>query len=243
MEWKSPKIIEVAQLNYDNEIVRESVKKLLQDYKGTAAALPTLDSKAKEGPVRGSNFYFRLTLGNILRKLGADCTPLTPAQSEIALAQDLLTGLTSTYEDLGLSIYPNEGVNPKLWKHLREQSQGKVDLSIPYILTGLADVVIDDKFENGLRIDLSDLTQIYNVPILSQKDGSFDSNNPELTKSGFPSKLGNGSRKLYTRDNNDGVGRAYRGRYLDLNARYDDLAYSGGAGRVHVAKNFSSENK
>src|SRR3989344_6243208 len=234
----------IAMLTYESPEVREAVKKLLNDYKGTAAALSTLDSEAKEGPLRGSNIYYRNALVNILREItGEGILPISPAQSEIALANGTLgQDPREFYEYLGLVLYQEEGSNPILWKYLREQIQYNfkgIKLSQPVVIAGLSKIVKDDKYENGLRMDLGELSMIYKVPILNSKTGTFDSADPELQKTGLPGKLGNGSRTLYTA--NSGVCRLGRYRLLYLFAGDDYLASSDDNGRVNVAKNYSKE--
>ncbi|MEK6835265.1 MAG: hypothetical protein AABX61_03320, partial [Nanoarchaeota archaeon] len=221
----------------------EAVRKVLTDYKGTRAALDTFNVGA-QGPVKGSNIYSRFALANAYREISKEnIRPINPRESEIALANDALTDQTSTYEDLGLAVYSKEGSNPKLWKNLREQVKSNfanVNLSKPFVITGLMKVVKDSNYEDGLKLDADELTEVYNVPILNKKTGSFDTKDPQLQKTGFPSKLGKGNRTLYTSDN--GVQGFFRNGNLVLDARYDNLADSNDDGRVHFVKNFSSGN-
>ena len=232
----------IFQLEYD-EAGREAVKMVLDKYKKTRAALNTFNVE-DNGPVKGSNIYARFALANSYRELTKeDIRPINAKESEIALANGTLTDPTSTYEDLGLIVYPAKGANPILWGYLRDKVKSnfpKVNLNKPFIITGLADIVKDSSLEDGLGLELNELTEVYNVPILSKETGTFDTNNSELQKTGFPSKLGEGKRNLYAAK--DGVRRFVRNRYLDLFARDDYLANSYGAGRVHLAKNFSSGN-
>lgn len=232
----------IFQLQYD-EAGKEAVKKVLSDYKGTAAALNTFDVNEK-GPVKGSNIYSRFVLGNVYRELtNADVRPINPKESEIALADNTLTDPTTTYEDLGVIVYPKKGVNEKIWKYLREQTKANfqdVDLRRPFITAGLMNPIKNDKYENGLRLDFNELTQVYNVPILKKETGNFDSNDPELQRIGFPGKLGKGNRTLYIA--NTGVRRLYRDRDLYLDASDGDLADSLGTGRAHFVENFSTVN-
>ena len=183
---------QIFQLQYD-EAGREAVKKVLTDYKDTKAALVTLDIKS-QGPVRGSNIYFRNAVVNAYRQItGENVHPINARESEIALANDTLTDPTSTYEDLGLIVYPKEGVNPNLWENLREQVKSdfpNVKLSKPFVITGLMNVVKNSTYENGLGLNADELTEVYNVPILNRKTGKFDSSDKGLQKTGFPSKLG-----------------------------------------------------
>lgn len=235
----------IFQAQYD-ELGREAVKKISSDYKGTGVILDTLNPKAKEGPINGSNIYFRFALGNAYRELsGQDVLPINPRESEIALANNTLTDPRETYEDLGLVVYPKKGHNPVSWKNQRKIAQthfkDSINLSIPFVATGLMKPVRDDSFEYGLRLDyIPELTLMYNVPILTQSwnTNTFSSEDPELQKTGFPSKLGEGNRTLYTA--NTGVLRLYRNWGLVLGAGDRYLAFSRAAGRVHmVAKNSS----
>ena len=233
----------IFQLEYD-ESGREAVKKVLEDYKDTVAALGTFNVKA-QGHVRGSNIYSRFALADAYREITKeDVRPINARESEIALVNKTLTDPTSTYEDLGLIVYPIKGANHSLWQYLREQVKSnfpKVNLNKPFIITGLANVVENSSLENKLGLELNELTEVYNVPILNKKgdsDYNFDSEDKELQKTGFPSKLGRGNRTLYTAS--DGVRRFYRNVDLSLSARNDDLAFSNDAGRVHLVKNFSN---
>ena len=105
----------------------------------------------------------------------------------------------------------------------KTQYKDSVDLEIPFVVTGLMKPVKDDKFEYGLRLDPIDgLTLMYNVPILAQRANRFDSEDPELQRTGFPGKLGEGNRTLYTQ--NKGVYRLIRGdEGLYLDASYGNL--------------------
>ncbi|MAG47770.1 hypothetical protein CL617_04130 [archaeon] len=235
----------IAQVEYSDPLVRESVKKITEDYSHSKSiALDTLDPNATEGPVRGSNIYFRNKLIEIYRQLsGEDVLPITQTQSEIALANDTLIDPKETYEDTGLAIYPEQGYNEILWKHLRDiassnEYKDNLDLKLPFIVTGLLNVTKDDSFEYSLRLDPTEHTLIYNVPALAKGDGSFNSNDPSLIIDGFPSFLdSNGDRNLWTESS--GALRLYRGRNSNLNARGGYLDDSDDAGRVHVAKNSS----
>ena len=172
MKWKSAGDFEVARLDYSDEVVREAVKKILSDYTGTAVAVSTLSPDAKEGPVKGSNIYFRLAMGNILRtSLGEDVFPMNSEQLEIVFQKGMLEEPLSTREDICLVIYPEVGSLPELWTHLRNQSKGKVKFNYPFVMEGLADVVKDSSFELGLRIDLSDLTKLRNIPFFTHDTG------------------------------------------------------------------------
>lgn len=234
---------DVSQLEYD-EIGKEAVKKVLKDYKNTAAALEIFDINS-DGPVKGSSIYSRFALVNAGREITKEnLMPITPKESEIALKNNALTDFKGNYEDLGLVVYPREGANARLWKYSRQQVKSnfpEVDLKIPFVMTGLMDVVKDKKYENGLRLDINQLTEVYNVPILTTEEiGEFDTEDLELLETGFPSKLGKGSRNLYSSD--DGVRRFWRDGDLNLSARSSKLAEWAKNGRLNFTRNFSSKN-
>jgi hypothetical protein len=235
-------IPEIFQLQYD-QAGKEAVKKVMQDYKGTRIALDTFNINSK-GPVKGSNIYSRFALLNAYREITKEnLRPINARESEIALANDALIDPNSTYEDLGLIVYPKEGTNPKIGKYLREQVKSDfkgVKLDKPFIITGLMNVVKNDRYEYELRLDFNELTDVYNVLVLSRETGKFDSKDLRLQKTGFPSKLGKGNRTLYI--GNNGVRRFCRDGGLDLGAGGDGLANSSDGGRVNVVRNFSSEN-
>ena len=122
---------------------------------------------------------------------------------------------------------------PKMFEH--------VNLKKPYLITGSVDVYPDpdDKFENGLKIDFNEFTEIYNHDSLI-KGGIFDKNDPGLVKTGLPSTLGQGNLTLHTSDSS--VLRFLRGGSLNLFAWDDILAISNLTGRVRLVEIFSSGN-
>ena len=145
-----------------------------------------------------------------------------------------------TYEDLAVVVYSAKGANAQLVQHLVDQAKERsTEIKFPLVIYGLK-TVKDDKFPNDLRFDLGDVAAAYTVPILSRERGNFDPNDPELVKTGFPGKLGDGSRTLYTAK--DGLRRVNRSRNLDLNAFNDDLPLSYEAGRVSFVKGAVPQN-
>ncbi|HLC52839.1 MAG TPA: hypothetical protein VJI98_06345 [Candidatus Nanoarchaeia archaeon] len=230
------------QAQYD-EIGREAVKKILSDYKTTRVALNVLNPKAKRGPIDGSNIYSKFALGNTYRELsGQDVLPLDLMDNSLVLYRDLIKDWSETYEDLGLIVYPGKGYNPALWKHLREIAQSDFDNSVdlPFVITGLMDVIKDDKFEYGLRLDPTEFTEMYNVSIPDQKPDIHTPLCFGLKGAGFPIDL------LWAESN--GVCRRYRYGYygsyrhgnFDLIDKSGDLVYSNTDGRMHyVVENFN----
>lgn len=237
---KSPTII---LARYEDELTRDVLKLLKERYAGTFVITPNLDFKAKKGIVKDCNFFYKATFSNITRELSKeDIIPMTQLISELFLSKNKLEEVNDTYEDSGFTNYPLEGANPKSWKHIREQTKTyfpNIDLDVPFVVEGLTNVVKDDNYEFGLRMDFNKdgLTVVTQVPILNKGDGRFSSKDVGLLKSGFPYKLDKqGDRDLYTAA--DGLRRFYRNG-SGLVARDGDLASSSDAGRVRVAKNFS----
>ena len=113
----------------------------------------------------------------------------------------------STYEDIAVVVYSTEGENAQLARHLVEQAKGMGEVNFPVVIYGLQ-TVKDDRFPYGLRLDLGDVAVAHNVPILSKRTGNFDVSDPELAKTGFPSKLYSGNRTLYIA--HDGLRRVHR---------------------------------
>ncbi len=146
----------------------------------------------------------------------------------------------STYEDLAVVVYSTKGANSQLAQHLASQLKERgIEVKFPMVVYGLQ-TVKDGQFPNGLRFDLGDLAVAYHVPILSIETGRFNASDPELAKTGFPSKLGEGNRTLYTAK--DGLRRVDRDWVLVLNADGVNLPYSNEAGRVSFVKGAAPQN-
>jgi hypothetical protein len=235
--------LSIILATYDKLLVKDSLRLLKEKYTNTPIILSTIDFNSKQGPVKGCNFFYKASMSSIARELSKeDLIPMTQKISELFINKNKLEDINNTYEDSGFTIYPKEGSSPILWKHLREQTKTycpNINLDKPFVIEGLVDISKDDKFEYGLKVDFNKcgLTIVTQVPILSKGDGIFSSEDRELQKTGFPSKLGQGNRTLYTANN--GVRGFYRSGYLNLGARNDNLADSNDTGRVHFAKNFS----
>src|SRR3989344_7725349 len=240
---KSPSIFSAR---YDDRLTGDSLKLLKERYSETKVIIPELDFKAKHGNVKGCNFFYKAALSNIARELSnEDIIPMTQLISELFLNGGKLEDVNNTYEVSGFTNYPQRGANPKSWQHFRDQAKAyfpNIDLDVPFVVEGLMDVVKDDNYECGLRIDFNKdgLTIATKVPVLSKGNGKFSSKDPGLLKTGFPYELDKeGDRHSYTVDNGC---RGFDRDGSGLDARNDDLAGSNGAGRVHLAKNFSGLN-
>mgnify|MGYP001569946050 CR=1 FL=1 len=219
----------IFQLRND-ELGREAVRIMNDRFKGNDyVVLNKLGEKNQ--PIGYSNPYRRWAIGPVIREiLGNDVELLTPAVSEQALRSGKLPDATSTYEDLGIVVYSLNGPNDKLAQHLVAQAKERgVEVKLPMVFYHLK-TARDDKFSDGLRLDLDDIAVAYHVPILSNPSSRFKSDDKGLVQNGFPSEVGEGDRTLYIAQ--EGLGRLYRYRVLDLDANNDNLPYSDGAGRV-----------
>ena len=235
---------EIILARNEDEIVRDAKGILLEDYKGTAVALGIINPNDKKNALLGCNFFYKGKIAEIVRELSKeDIIPMTRLISEFAFAHKLLEELSSTYEDDSVAVRPKDnGVNSYEWKYLREQVQNErkdIDLSRPFVITGYVNIAKDSNLNNkyGVKILINPFTEVYNVDVLSQPSGHFQSNDPSLLINGFPSKLGIGNR--YLTNGKNGVCRVYRYCGSWVNSWVGDLAGSLGTGRVHFTKNFS----
>jgi len=232
---------EIFQLRTD-ELGRDAVRLMNERFAGNRFVVLDISSLNRDQPIGYSNPYRRFALGPIVRELygkdadGKTVQLLTPAFSELALKHGTLPDSKDTYEDLAVVVYSTQGPNAQLAEHLLNQTRGMGEVKTPIVIYGIQ-TVKDDRFPNGLRLDLGDLAVAYHVPILSKNSkntGKFDAFDPELVKTGFPSKLGQGGRILYAAE--DGLRGVYRFRDLGLNAVDGVLPDSGEAGRVSFVK-------
>lgn len=248
---------EIFLLQYD-KFGKEVLDEFGDQYQGTNADLPTLLNfwrSDKHKYIKGSNPFFRFAVGNIIYDLSnKTARPITPQESEIALGNESLTSI-QPYEDLALVVYPKNKKNKYHQGHLINQAKENKDIDIeePIIITGLLDVVKDDKFEYGLRFDFNKdgLTIAYNAPVLL-KEGYFEPTDPSLMINRLPSeaayndlpgRLNRGKRVLINAYESGDIGcRLIRDRIngiFRLNTTCYDLAISHNSGGTHIIKNFS----
>lgn len=232
----SPEIFQLGR--NDDGLGREAVKVMKKRF-GDHKYLQVVVQKKQ--PIQGSNPYIRFALGHIARELyGNNIQLISPAISELALRNGKLPDAANTYEDLGVVVYSLKGPNEQLAKHLVEKAKERnIEVKFPMVFHGLK-TVTDDKFPDGLRLDLDDIAVAYHVPILLQGTSKFKSNDSSLVVNGFPSKLGEGDRTLYTAK--DGLRGLCRGRDLGIGAFIVDLPYSSEAGRVSFVKGAALQN-
>ena len=210
------------------------------EYKDNRYVVLDVSRLNENEPVGHSNIYRRGAVQRALREMGInEFQLLNPVDSEKALKAGKLPNVGSTYEDLAVVVYSTEGANAQLAQHLADQAKGRGGVKFPLVIYGF-ETVKDGSFSGGLRLDLSDRAIAYHVPILSEETGRFDASDPELVKTGFPGKLGDGSRTLYTAKG--GLRRVGRGGDLDLDADGDSLPGSNEAGRVSLVRGEASQN-
>ena len=136
----------------------------------------------------------------------------------------------STYEDLGVVVYNLNGPNHKLAQHLVNQAKERgLEIEFPMVFYHLK-TEKDNKFPHRLRLDLDDIAVAYHVPILSNSTSSFKSTDQSLVQNGFPSKVGEGNRTLFTAQEGGLMGLFRDG--MDIYAANCDLPGSSMASRV-----------
>jgi len=235
---------EIFQLRYD-PLGKDAIGLMNEKYAGNNHVVLDISGLAENQPIGFSNVYRRFALGPIVEGLygkdadGKTVQLLTPTQSELALKHGTLPDARNTYEDLAVVVYSTEGANAQLAQHLVKQAGGMGKVNFPMVIYGLK-TVKDDSFPDGLRLDLGDVAVACHVPILSRDTGNFDASDPELVKTGFPSKLGEGSRTLYTAK--DGLRGVLRDRDLVLGAVDGILPVSNEAGRVSFVMGAAPQN-
>ena len=170
--------------------------------------------------------------------------PITPMQSESLLKADKLPNPSKYWEDLALLLYDTNGNNPQEAQALKESIiQHRTDLGLSQndlekrLVVVSAGGEVDSSMPHGVKpIIISGITQVYPHEILD-KIGKNHKFKYGLDK-GLPavSQIGNGNRTLYMPSgDNIGLRVLYRFRDSDLNARYEDLAYTNSDGRVNFA--------
>ena len=221
-----PAIPEIFMLKYD-ELGRDAVALMNERFEGIPSVELSTSNLQKGKPIGYSNLFRRYALGDIVREItGCNIRPITPAESEIALDTYLSSnGIygfeedpRTFYEDLGIVLYTKPSSNEQLRQHILKQAEERgLEVRLPALATSLS-TVKDSKFEYGVRLDIraGEIYHAYHDPILSEAPNTFNTDDPELVKTGLPSKLGSGTRTLYT--SNSGLGRFGRDRNLVLDA-------------------------
>lgn len=231
---------EIFQLRND-ECGREAVRLMNERFSGNNNVVLDISDLAENEPIGNSNIYRMFALGPIVREsYDNDMRLISPIISEIALRNGRLSDAASKYNDLGVVVYNLSGPNRELATHLYAR-RIEIDkkLKLPAVFYGLK-TVKDDKFPDGLRLDLDDIATAYHVPILSKGESKLDSNNQGLVVTGFPSQVGEGNRILYA--GKSGLRRFYRDEELSLDAGLENLSESNKNSQISFIKIVPSDD-
>ena len=222
--------------NFGKAFLEEYKGRIKADYKNVSALLtPPLNFLCyDEDVVKGSNPFVVVLANQILRQEGLRTA--TQADLEKAFKINALNSIG--YEDTGLVLRTEEDRdfprNTPLAKDIGSQLRTKgIEFSsenpVMIPLTGLELANADNGY--GLTFKLREDAQIYNAPVLGKKSGDFSSEDiDEIT--GLPTKLGEGSRILSTRDS--GLSRLFLLGGSCISSEDCRLGIPGGFGRVVV---------
>jgi len=186
----------------------------------------------------GSNSLISPVVNQVIGQEGY--RTIQPEELETTLQEGDPVGVSGNfYVDTGI-VLDFSGQNHELARHLFEQlPEGELrDLDrLPAIMIGYG-LANSDIGSYGVALTYQDGTELRTAKILDQSSGNFEANDPELVKSGLPSLLDGGKRRLYNSSqggpsvDNLGLSRLLLGRGLNLNSDGGDLASSNGIGRV-----------
>ena len=193
--------------------------------------------------VKGSTPFYVVAVNEIFKEEFPQFRTATQADLEKILKNNTL-GLKGLYEDSALVLRNKDNPNKYLAKDLFKQFKDKGKLlkeNSAYVFPlNTLKLRKDDNSGYKLSFDITDLTleNYFEAPILNEtSQKKFNSKDIE-ENTGLPSKVRDlGDRTLYTSQN--GLCRLdLLLRNLSLDSGFDDLASSGGLGRVVV---FSGE--
>ncbi len=214
--------------------VLNEYKGRLKDYNNKRLDVLTYD----DGIVKGSNSFAVVLLNKILNEEGLRTANQSDLEKSLKM-NDL--DFKGTYEDTALILRneqnPNAYMAGCLMKQVKERNK-KLKMPVMIPLSQL-ELISDQGSEYGLNFKLKEDAEIIYAPILNKKTGNFSFEDID-EKTGLPNKLSDGDRTLYTIDS--GLSRLYLYRYLDLDARDGDLAFSSSGGRVVVVSGEATEN-
>ena len=223
----------------------EIIKKVNSQYKGTPAEL--VSNPDRNTPFRESNPFNLFAVDSAARDLG--WRVMLPEEAQLLLDLDKMPERDSTYKDLGLTM-DFSGKNHELALDIYNRlAQEERDLDrFPAVFTGL--VPIRSDFGGyGLLFETTPYAQMRTAKVLTSSKGNFDNDDVELLRSGLPSKLGDGNRRLYTLHQNKpcldnlGVGWLYLGGDSDLGSVGGGLVDSDEGGRVVLVSGEATSQK
>lgn len=212
-------------------------KAFLEEYKGRVEA-DYKDSKVlnvlryDNDVVEGSNPFAVVLANQILRQEGLRTATQADLEKTLRIGALDLRG----YEDTGLALRsegePNTYLARNLMKQIKTRSQKqKMPVMIPL---NRLELTIDSDSPYGIAFNLTDESEIIDAPILNESTSNFASEDID-EKTGLPKKLGEGNRKLYTR--NSGLSRFFLGVGSKVYSMYSgdgDFSDSSDNGRVVV---------
>jgi len=242
-KFKGKPLVEVPDFSphiYD-VFGRELVKRVNSEYKGTPAGLEPYTSKKRNKPVKGSNIFNLFARDKCARELKEGdeigARVMYPEESEILFAQERLPEQEQAYFDLGLVLdfsRANHDLALDVYQQLPERNLG----TLPAVLLGL-EPKKSDIGDYGLGFVYGVNSQLRHSPILTQKTGFFEPDDPELVRTGLPSKLGEETgRRLWTTtqynpsEENLGLRRLCLNSNSGLRADVGHLANSSARGSV-----------
>jgi len=197
-------------------------KAIKTDYKDISALRV---GRYSDGTVKGSNPFYVVA---VQERLPKDVRVASQADLEKALKWGVLD-LRGTYEDTGLVLRSDGEPNSYLASDLKQQIKAlnpnkRMPVMIP--LYGLT-LEKDQDSPYGVRFKVGEETDMITSQMLNKSTGNFAEAN---LKTGLPKKLGDGTRRFWTRDS--GLSWLFLFRYLNLFSIYENLAFSYGNGRV-----------
>ncbi len=209
----------------------ELVKRVNSEFKGTLAGFPAYNSKKQNKPILGSNIFRLFAIDKVARKLkqgdSLGARVMYPKEAEFLLATNRLPEQGQTYFDLGL-VLDFSRANHDLAIDIYQQIPEKNLDTLPAVLLGL-EPKKSDKEVCGLSFVYGANSQFRHSPILAEKTGFFKLDDLELFRTGLPSELGEGTRRLWTTEqyslseDNLGLRRLYLDPDSDLLAVHDLL--------------------
>ncbi len=238
------------------------IRKANEYFTGTKAEIPLREGLLGFGKSTGEvqNMYLlkRLAVVTALHNdpslRNGNMWPITPGQSENLLKESKLPNPNAYWEDLGLILYDTTGAtNNKEAKALYESIQrNRVELGLSPSSVNSRLVVVNAGLEkdvdmpHGVKpVILPGTTFVYSHEILQRtgEDHKFEYG----TAKGLPSisSLGSGNRTIYMPNEKIDIGLRvlFRGRDLNLVARYWFLTVDDANGRVNVAHQGGSPKK
>ena len=184
---------EITLLKNDR-LGKEISSRVNAQYQGTPAELTSTPDRGK--PFEESNLFKLFAVDSVARDEG--WRVMLPEEAQLLLFSNKMPESTTTYKDLGLIVDFSQR-NHELALHIYHQlTKEEQELDrFPAVFTGLKP--LKSEFgKYGLDFDITSYTQMRTAKILSSPEGKYDTKDAELLRTGLPSKLGKGTRRLYT---------------------------------------------